>query len=146
MARVRDFVPQGVIPAVLLPFHDDFSIDEKSFRNHLRDVAFKVVGVGSVGTFCAIGLLMSDDEAPLLLQIKEAQESVLAAFAGATSGCSTATQSCSVGVGIPGSPGGGTGDSAQPVSATRPGGGAGSNKPPESQGAGLGSILVNGAQ
>ncbi len=51
-------------------------------RYHLRDVAFKVVGVGSVGTFCAIGLLMSDDGAPLLLQIKEAQESVLAPYAG----------------------------------------------------------------
>jgi 4-hydroxy-tetrahydrodipicolinate synthase len=32
-------VPHGVIPAVLLPFHDDFSIDEASFRGHLRDVA-----------------------------------------------------------------------------------------------------------
>ncbi len=53
-------------------------------RYQLHDVAFKVVGVGSVGTFCAIGLLMSGDEAPLLLQIKEAQESVLAAFAGAS--------------------------------------------------------------
>jgi uncharacterized protein (DUF2252 family) len=53
-------------------------------RYHLHDVAFKVVGVGSVGTFCAIGLLMSDDEAPLLLQIKEAQESVLTPFAGAS--------------------------------------------------------------
>jgi uncharacterized protein (DUF2252 family) len=51
-------------------------------RYHLRDVAFKVVGVGSVGTFCAIGLLISDGGAPLLLQIKEAQESVLAPFAG----------------------------------------------------------------
>ena len=39
MSRVRDFVPQGVIPAVLLPFHDDLSIDERSFRAHLRDVA-----------------------------------------------------------------------------------------------------------
>src|SRR3954469_8398355 len=39
MARFKDFVPQGVIPAVLLPFHDDFSIDEPSFRSHLRDVA-----------------------------------------------------------------------------------------------------------
>jgi 4-hydroxy-tetrahydrodipicolinate synthase len=39
MTRVSDFVPQGVIPAVLLPFHEDFSIDERSFRNHLRDVA-----------------------------------------------------------------------------------------------------------
>src|SRR3954447_19455131 len=39
MARFKDFVPQGVIPAVLLPFHDDLSIDEPSFRAHLRDVA-----------------------------------------------------------------------------------------------------------
>src|SRR6201996_8597107 len=39
MGRHRDFVPQGVIPAVLLPFHDDLSIDEASFRAHLRDVA-----------------------------------------------------------------------------------------------------------
>jgi uncharacterized protein (DUF2252 family) len=53
-------------------------------RYHLRDVAFKVVGVGSVGTFCAIGLFVADDGAPLLLQIKEAQESVLAPYAGAS--------------------------------------------------------------
>ena len=38
MSRHPDFVPQGVIPAVLLPFHDDLSIDEPSFRGHLRDV------------------------------------------------------------------------------------------------------------
>jgi uncharacterized protein (DUF2252 family) len=53
-------------------------------RYHLRDVAFKVVGVGSVGTFCAIALLIADDGAPLLLQIKEAQQSVLAPYAGAS--------------------------------------------------------------
>src|SRR5499433_556914 len=53
-------------------------------RYHRRDVAFKTVGVGSVGTFCAIGLFVSDDGAPLLLQIKEAQQSVLAPFAGAS--------------------------------------------------------------
>ena len=33
------WIPQGVIPAVLLPFHEDLSIDEASFRAHLRDVA-----------------------------------------------------------------------------------------------------------
>src|ERR1700755_1489664 len=38
MSRQLNFVPQGVIPAVLLPFHDDLSIDEPSFRAHLRDV------------------------------------------------------------------------------------------------------------
>jgi 4-hydroxy-tetrahydrodipicolinate synthase len=39
MARHAHYVPHGVIPAVLLPFNDDLSIDEKSFRAHLRDVA-----------------------------------------------------------------------------------------------------------
>jgi uncharacterized protein (DUF2252 family) len=53
-------------------------------RHTLRDVAFKAVGVGSVGTFCAIGLLTAGDGSPLLLQIKEAQESVLAPYAGAS--------------------------------------------------------------
>jgi len=38
MPRHAQYVPHGVIPAVLLPFHDDLSIDEKSFRVHLRDV------------------------------------------------------------------------------------------------------------
>ena len=33
------FTPEGVIPAVLLPFFDDLSIDEKSYRSHLRHVA-----------------------------------------------------------------------------------------------------------
>src|SRR5829696_8954257 len=39
MARHAHYVPHGVIPAVLLPFNDDLSIDEKSFRSHLRNVA-----------------------------------------------------------------------------------------------------------
>src|SRR5215207_1450949 len=38
MPRHASYVPHGVIPAVLLPFHDDLSIDEGSFRSHLRDV------------------------------------------------------------------------------------------------------------
>src|ERR1700742_4009299 len=47
MGRVRDFVPEGVIPAVLLPFHDDFSIDERRFRAHLRDVG-SVQGLSAI--------------------------------------------------------------------------------------------------
>jgi uncharacterized protein (DUF2252 family) len=46
-------------------------------RYSLKDVAFKVVGVGSVGTFCAIGLYACGDGTPLFLQIKEAGTSVL---------------------------------------------------------------------
>jgi len=39
MPRHATYVPHGVIPAVLLPFDNDFAIDETSFRRHLRDVA-----------------------------------------------------------------------------------------------------------
>jgi 4-hydroxy-tetrahydrodipicolinate synthase len=39
MSRHANYVPTGVIPAVLLPFENDLSIDEASFRKHLRDVA-----------------------------------------------------------------------------------------------------------
>src|SRR5260370_35143775 len=39
MPRHAHYIPHGVIPAVLLPFNDDLSIDERSFRSHLRDVA-----------------------------------------------------------------------------------------------------------
>jgi 4-hydroxy-tetrahydrodipicolinate synthase len=41
------FVPAGVIPAVLLPFHDDLSIDEAAYRAHLRDVA-AVEGISAI--------------------------------------------------------------------------------------------------
>jgi uncharacterized protein (DUF2252 family) len=46
-------------------------------RYRLVDLAFKVVGVGSVGTRCAVGLFVSGGGDPLVLQIKEAQRSVL---------------------------------------------------------------------
>src|SRR6266516_1756369 len=39
MPRHARYLPHGVIPAVLLPFNDDLSIDEKGFRSYLRDVA-----------------------------------------------------------------------------------------------------------
>ena len=49
------------------------------------DIARKVVGVGSVGTRCWIILMLGRDESdPLFLQVKEAEESVLARFAGSS--------------------------------------------------------------
>ena len=39
MSQRSHFDPKGVIPACLLPFKDDLSIDERSLRKHLRDVA-----------------------------------------------------------------------------------------------------------
>ncbi|WP_044563703.1 DUF2252 domain-containing protein [Azospirillum sp. B4] len=61
-----------------LPEERRFLVD----RYQLADVAFKVVGVGSVGTFCAIGLFIDPDGHPLFLQVKEAMASVLAPYAG----------------------------------------------------------------
>jgi uncharacterized protein (DUF2252 family) len=51
-------------------------------RYRVVDFAFKVVGVGSVGTRCGVVLMMANDGDALLLQIKEASESVLAVYAG----------------------------------------------------------------
>ncbi|MCF4136328.1 DUF2252 domain-containing protein [Streptomyces sp. Tue 6430] len=51
----------------------------------VADMARKVVGVGSVGTRCWIVLLLGrDEEDPLFLQAKEADESVLAPHVGDT--------------------------------------------------------------
>jgi len=46
------------------------------------DSAIKVVGVGSVGTTCAVLLLVATDDDPLFLQAKEARVSVLEPYAG----------------------------------------------------------------
>ncbi len=64
-------------PATLQPQYADLVS-----RYALADRALKIVGIGSVGTLCAIGLFASGDGAPLLLQVKQAQDSVLAPFAG----------------------------------------------------------------
>ena len=61
-----------------LPGHTRVLFD----RFHFFDLAFKVVGVGSVGTMCGIALFLAADDDPLFLQIKEARASVLEPYAG----------------------------------------------------------------
>ncbi len=51
-------------------------------RFRVKDLAIKVVGVGSVGTVCCVALLMASAKDPLFLQIKQAGPSVLEPFAG----------------------------------------------------------------
>jgi uncharacterized protein (DUF2252 family) len=51
-------------------------------RFHLTDGAYKVVGVGSVGTRCLIALFCGDQDDHLFLQVKEARRSVLEGLAG----------------------------------------------------------------
>jgi uncharacterized protein (DUF2252 family) len=53
-------------------------------RYRLQDIAVKVVGIGSVGTRCLVGLFFSPENHALLLQFKEACPSVLAPYAGAS--------------------------------------------------------------
>jgi len=63
---------------------DSLSADRRTLINHfeIKDIVFKVVGVGSVGTRCAILLMMAGDDDPLFLQVKEARSSVLEPYAG----------------------------------------------------------------
>ncbi|MEY3605574.1 MAG: hypothetical protein RIQ49_2606 [Pseudomonadota bacterium] len=49
MLRFADDLPHGVIPAVLLPFHEDLSIDEAAYRGHLRDVV-STSGIAAITT------------------------------------------------------------------------------------------------
>ncbi|HMC46329.1 MAG TPA: dihydrodipicolinate synthase family protein, partial [Caballeronia sp.] len=47
MPRHKNYLPRGVIPAALLPFHEDLSIDAVSFRSHLCDLA-SVKGISAI--------------------------------------------------------------------------------------------------
>jgi uncharacterized protein (DUF2252 family) len=67
------------IPAVFTGVVDTLAPEIATLlaRYKLADSAFKVVGVGSVGTYCAIGLFVTTDGDPLFLQIKEALPSAM---------------------------------------------------------------------
>jgi hypothetical protein len=45
VAKFRDWTPGGVIPAVLLPFRADFSLDQRVYRAHLLHPAITVSGL-----------------------------------------------------------------------------------------------------
>jgi uncharacterized protein (DUF2252 family) len=69
---------------VLAEYRQTLSEDRRVLfdRYQLVDVAIKVVGIGSVGTLCMIGLMMSIAGHPFFLQVKEANASVPEAYAG----------------------------------------------------------------
>jgi uncharacterized protein (DUF2252 family) len=75
LARVRDYF---ALYRESLPPSARVLLDRFEFK----DIAVKVNGVGSVGTFCAVILLIDAANAPLFLQVKEARASVLEAYAG----------------------------------------------------------------
>jgi uncharacterized protein (DUF2252 family) len=78
-------------PGIATAFREPLARYRASLPDHVRvlldryrlcDVAVKVVGIGSVGTFCAIGLLIAAEDDPLFIQVKEARASVLEPYAG----------------------------------------------------------------
>jgi uncharacterized protein (DUF2252 family) len=83
---VRDDEARSVTQQGMADYKASLSPDKHVLldRYELSDVAFKVVGVGSVGTFCGIALLMSGNGDPLFLQFKQARPSVLEPYAGAS--------------------------------------------------------------
>jgi uncharacterized protein (DUF2252 family) len=71
--------------AAVIQYEETLKADAREVLNryYFGDFARKVVGVGSVGAEAFILLLMGDrPDEPLFLQLKEAQESVLAPYAG----------------------------------------------------------------
>ena len=78
-------------PGVETEFREPMARYRASLPDHVRvlfdryrlcDVAIKVVGIGSVGTMCGIGLYIAAEDDPLFLQYKEARPSVLEPYAG----------------------------------------------------------------
>ena len=73
-----------MIKGALAEYRDTLAEDRRVLfdRYRLADIAIKVVGIGSVGTLCAVILMMSIADRPLFLQVKEANASVLEPYAG----------------------------------------------------------------
>jgi len=75
---------EALVLRVLSDYRDSLDVEHQVVLDGYRlvDVAFKVVGVGSVGTRAWIALMLGRDAGdPLFLQIKEAQRSVLEPYA-----------------------------------------------------------------
>ena len=74
---------EETVRRVFTDYRSTLQGDRRALLDRFRYVesAMKVVGVGSVGTRCSMSLLLGETtSAPLFLQVKEAQESVLAPY------------------------------------------------------------------
>ncbi len=82
MARAPDFMAS--LEKLIADYRETLADDRRALldRYRLVDAAIKVVGIGSVGRRCWIGLFMSAANNPLFLQFKESRASVLEPYAG----------------------------------------------------------------
>jgi uncharacterized protein (DUF2252 family) len=74
----------AIVQQSLAQYRETLPDDRRVLLDRYRvvDIAVKVVGIGSVGTNCLVALLTSSAGHPLFLQVKEANASVLEAYAG----------------------------------------------------------------
>ncbi|SAL03912.1 hypothetical protein AWB78_06719 [Caballeronia calidae] len=97
LPRIKDDPPlifhptEDMAPGLASGYAEAIDAYRESLPEHIRtlfdrysfiDMAIKVVGVGSVGTMCGVGLFMAGNNDPLFLQVKEARTSVLEPYAG----------------------------------------------------------------
>ena len=63
-----NYLPHGVIPACLLPFRDDYSIDDRGLRRHLRDLVATdgVTAITTVAHASEVASLTDDEQVELL--------------------------------------------------------------------------------
>src|SRR5262245_29475742 len=74
MPRFENDQPTGVIPACLLPFFDDFAIDERGYRKHLRDVvAVEGISAITVNAHASEAASCSEAEQARLLELTMAE-------------------------------------------------------------------------
>jgi uncharacterized protein (DUF2252 family) len=73
-----------MLRGLLVKYRETLAEDRRVLLDRYRmvDAAVKVVGIGSVGTLCMVVLMMSIADHPFFLQVKEANASVLEAYAG----------------------------------------------------------------
>ncbi|MGW2489545.1 DUF2252 domain-containing protein [Streptomyces sp. NPDC001606] len=90
LRRIPD-AEAAAVAAALEPYVDTLGEDRRPLlaRHAVHDVAFRVVGTGSVGTRSYVVLLLDHREQPLVLQVKEARPSALLPHL-ATAGFATA--------------------------------------------------------
>lgn len=90
MADAHRFVPEGVIPACLMPFDADLRIDARAYRRHLRDLA-AVEGISAItvnGHAAEVHALSFDEQRHALELAKEELAESVPVVAGIFTGSS----------------------------------------------------------
>lgn len=78
------FEPKGVIPACLMPFNEDLSIDEAAYRAHLEDIA-SVEGLGGItinGHAAEVHALTIEEQKRAVVVTKEVLQSRVPTIVG----------------------------------------------------------------